>query len=72
MRSKIKNLVNFKNAKSQEWLEQAVIESSLLLRSLQQLVMCNGDDAKLVKLEEQSRKLLVELRKLEKLSTTEG
>lgn len=72
MRSKIKNLVNFKNAKSQEWLEQAVIESSLLLRSLQQLVMCNGDDAKLVKLEEQSRKLLVELRKLEKLFTTEG
>ena len=72
MPSKIKNLANFKNAKSQEWLEQAVIESSLLLRSLQQLVMCNGDDAKLVKLEEQSRKLLVELRKLEKLSTTEG
>lgn len=72
MPSKIKNLANFKNAKSQEWLEQAVIESSFLLRSLQQLVMCNGDDAKLVKLEEQSRKLLVELRKLAKLSTTEG
>lgn len=72
MPSKIKNLANFKNAKSQEWVEQAVIDSSFLLRSLQQLVMCNGNDAKLIKLEEQSRKLLVELRKLKKLSTTEG
>ena len=48
------------------YLSESVIEAAFLLRSLQQLLVKNPDDEQLNKLEERTRKLLVELRQLER------
>lgn len=48
------------------YLSESVTEAAFLLRSLQQLLVKNPDDDQLNNLEERARKLLVELRQLER------
>ena len=49
-----------------EWINDAALNSAFLLRALQQLVMDDGENKQMIKLEKEARKILIELRKLEK------
>ena len=49
-----------------DWIDDAALNSAFLLRALQQLVMADGENKKMIKLEKEARKILIELRKLEK------
>ena len=48
------------------WVDDATLNSAFLLRALQQLVMLDGENKQMIKLEKEARKILIELRKLEK------